>query len=46
MNGSVTPATDGRGKGTVQKSPAIQAANMGFASAGVAVFSNLCKIWK
>ena len=46
MGGSVTPATGSRTKGTVHKSPAVQAANMGFASAAVAAFSDLCKIWK
>lgn len=35
-----------RTKGTVPESPIIQPANMGFASAAAAAFSDLCKIWK
>lgn len=46
MGGSVTPATYSRTKGTIHKSLAAQAANMGFASAVFAAFSDLCKIWK
>lgn len=46
MGVSVTPATYSRTKETIHKSPAIQAANMDFASAAFAAFSDLCKIWK